>query len=138
MKLSEDTIRVLNYLDDYTDNNLRKRNDIGTIIEICASNNEADLLNRLIFSGKSVWNLSQKSKMTGSGQEGAELIQKELMRSINDVKNMLEKIIEYADKELQIRFENIYFQISTGSFKNIIDLSHDLSKIKDLQSKNRK
>jgi hypothetical protein len=138
MKLSDDTLRVLKFLDDYTDNNLRKRNDIGSIIEICASNNNADLLNRLIFAGKSVWNLSQKDKKTVSGQESAELIQKELMRNLNEVKTLLEKIIDDFDKDIQTRFDTIYFQISAGSVKNLIDLSHDLSKIKDLQTKSRK
>jgi cyclopropane fatty-acyl-phospholipid synthase-like methyltransferase len=138
MKLSEDTTRVLNLLDDYTDNNLRKRNDIGAIIEVCASTNNANLLNKLIFAGKSTWNLSQSNKQTEIKQESAELIQKEFMRSMNEVKSLLEKIVDYADNDLQARFETIYFQMSSGSIKNLIDLSYDLSKIKDLQSKRRK
>jgi hypothetical protein len=138
MKLSEDTIRVMNFLDDFTENNLRKRSDIGAIIEISASNNNSELLNRLIFSGKSVWNLSQKNKKNEPSQESTELIQKELLRGMSEIKILLENIIVDADDDLKDRFETVYFRISAGSVKNIIDLSHDLSKIKDLQSKSRR
>jgi hypothetical protein len=38
-----------------------------------------------------------------------------------------------ADDETLKRFDEVYFGMTQGVLRNLVDLSHDLSKIKDLQ-----
>ena len=38
-----------------------------------------------------------------------------------------------ANDEVLRRFDDIYFGMSQGVMRNLVDLSHDLAKIKDLQ-----
>ena len=43
-----------------------------------------------------------------------------------------------GDEQLNQRFEAIYFVNSKGAVKNLIDLAHDLSLIKDIQTQSKK
>jgi hypothetical protein len=138
MKISKDTEAVLNFLIEYSENNIRKLNDLGIILELCATYNEHELLNNLIFTSKSVWNLHRKIKKISPEQEGADLLKKELGRSLDTMRNMLIEVIKYSEEaDIIKRFEEIYFAIQTGAMKNLIDLAHDFSIIKELQQKNK-
>lgn len=134
MHISDDTTAVVNYLDDYTKGNLRKKNDIASIFELCATFDGSEILNRLIFSGKSLWNISSKLKKVNSSTEGVGLLQKEVERCCNEMTGYLTQISSFGDDEIQKRFNDIYLQLTRGSVKNLIDLGHDLAKFKDLQS----
>jgi hypothetical protein len=137
MQISDDTLAVVNYLNDFTSGNLRKKNDIEVIIEICASYNGAETLNRLIFASKSVWNISTKLRKVNPSADGIELLRKELERGCSEMTNYLKDIISLADKDLNDRFNDIYFLSTRGTIKNLIDLAHDLSQLKDLQQRAR-
>ncbi len=134
MQISKDTLSVVNYLDEYSNGSLRKKNDIATILELGASSNSAQLLNKLIFSAKSCWNLFNKIKKIDSGTDGFVLIEKEFNKTMIEIENHLNELLEYADDEIIERFEKIYLANTQGSAKNIVDLSYDLSVLKNLQS----
>lgn len=134
MQLSNDTLAVVNYLDEYTGGNLRKKNDIGAVIEICATYNEPELLNRIIFTGKSLWNIASKLRKVNPSADGIELLQKEVERCSTELSGYLSEIAGAADDDLKKRFDDIYLQLTRGAVKNLIDLGHDLAKFKDLQT----
>lgn len=135
MQLSEDTVSVLNYLSEYTENNLRKKNDFGIILEICATYGGEDIFNRIIFTGKSLWSIYSKLRKADPSQEGIDLLKKEVERCSSEIRSYLTVILEHADTETKERFSDIYMQMTSGCLKNIIDLSHDLAKFKELQNK---
>ena len=70
MNISQDTEQVLSFLDETTDGNLRKRSDLGAILEIGADSGNAELINKIIFYGKYHWSLYQKIKRTEAGKPG--------------------------------------------------------------------
>jgi hypothetical protein len=134
MKISEDTERVLKYLDEYTGEKLRKRNDLGTILELGASHGLAEQINFLIFRGKSVWNISKKMWKVSPDDEGAQLLQKEMVRAVEEIKDVFEDIIGYAEDEDIKRFNDIYMPATRGALKNVVDICHDFAQLKNLQS----
>lgn len=138
MQISDDTLAVVNYLDQYCDGNLRKKNDFASILEICATYNGVETLSRLIFAGKSLWNISSKLRKANPAAEGIELLQKETERCCNEMYVYLKEISDNADEEIQNRFNDVYLQLTRGAIKNLIDLGHDLAKFKDLQADLRK
>lgn len=139
MNISEDTLKVLEFLDNYSEGGIRKRNDIALLLEIAASNNQHELFNNLVFTGKSVWNLSKKVKKIDPHQEGADLVRNEFARQLDGFKKILEILLNQSDDEkIAERFDTIYFVITQGAVKNIIDLSHDLAIFKDVQSQSKK
>lgn len=138
MKISDDTKSVVQFLNDYAKGGLRKLNDIEIIFELTATYDGADELNRLVFAGKSVWNISSKLRKVIPGSDGIELLQKEMLRNVEEMIKWLSMIMEFGDDESKKRFDNIYFAQTSGALKNIIDLSHDLAVFKDIQSESRR
>jgi hypothetical protein len=138
MQISDDTKAVVQFLNEYTKGNLRKVNDLEYIFEIAATYDGNDELNRLVFAGKSVWNIASKLKKVVHGTEGIELLEKELLRNIDEMIRLMRKISEFAEIDVKKRFDDIYFVETSGALKNLIDLGHDLSVFKDIQSRSRR
>lgn len=138
MTFSDDTNNVLNALDYISGNSLRKRNDIASIIEICATYDGFELLNNVIFTGKSVWNLQSKINKISDSDEGAHLIKNELLNNIEKLRRHIIEISEKADNDSKKRFQEIYLSENQGGLKNLIDLSFDLSIFKELQNQNKR
>jgi len=97
LKLSDDTLKVLDFLDNYSEGGIRKRNDIALLLEIAASFNLYELFNNIVFTGKSVWNLSKKMKKIDPNQEGADLVRKEFARQLEELKKYLYYFFIYYD-----------------------------------------
>jgi hypothetical protein len=137
MEISEDTQKVINYLQYYSNNSLRKAQDVALILEINAERNDYLLANQIIFTGKSIWNLHRTLRRS-DGSRDISLLEKEILSSFKEIQKLLSKFINYAEKEQIKRFEEVYLQETAGCLRNIIDLSHDLSILKEVQTEQMK
>lgn len=134
MEISKDTIEVLNFLDYISDNSLRKRADIGVILEIGASAGDYDNVNNIILYGTSLWTLYQTVKKHQANPSASDLLVVEMNKSADTLIDGLKKIsVNSSDPELT-RFDEVYFSASEGSFRNLVDLAHDLNILKKLQT----
>jgi hypothetical protein len=131
--ISEDTQKVIDFLQDYTKKNLRKPVDLATILEISALNSDHNFVINLVFIGKSLWNLNRAfTKSQGTDNQNLE---RELQKNFVEMQESLAKLIdEIEDEETKERFRSVYLQNTLGCFRNMIDLSYDLTKLKDLMS----
>ena len=133
MDLSQDTTEVLNFLDHTTGNNLLKRNDLGTILEIGASEGNHRIVNKIIFTGKSLWNLWSLLRKSTPDDEGYDIIFNEFRKSSIELSVMISGMIEPDNEEIRQRFATVYFAGTDGSTRNLVDLAHDLSALRDVQ-----
>ena len=133
MKLSEDTEAVLTFLDTNVDGGLRKRNDVGTILELGAANNDPDTFNSITQTGTALWKVYKTLRRVEPGAEGYKQLEAEFGNQLNTLRELLAKMMEHSDDETLKRFDDIYFGMSQGVIRNLVDLGHDVSKIKDLQ-----
>jgi hypothetical protein len=135
--ISEDTQKVIDFLQDYTKKNLRKPVDLATILEISALNSDHNFVINLVFIGKSLWNLNRAfTKSQGTDNQNLE---RELQKNFVEMQESLAKLIdEIEDEETKERFRSVYLQNTLGCFRNMIDLSYDLTKLKDLMSDRQK
>ncbi|HOM05384.1 MAG TPA: hypothetical protein PLU67_07825 [Candidatus Kapabacteria bacterium] len=132
MKISDDTRRVIEFLEAYSEEGLRKKNDLEVLLEISASRGDFAFANKLIFTGKSVFKLYKTfKKSTGNN---ADALKTQLSSSIEDLRRLLRSATDDADEQIKKRFEETYFVDTNGAVANLIDLSHDLSVLKDLQT----
>lgn len=134
MTFSTETSAVLDYLDHYTGHNLRKRNDIGALLEAASMLDAPDEFNEFIFSGKVAWNLYSTLRKTQSGQEGYQHLESEFTRGVQDMRERLLFFIAQMPEEVTTRFTDLYLGIGQGTMRNLIDLAHDLARFKDLQT----
>jgi hypothetical protein len=135
MKISADTQSVIDFLQMISDNGIRKPIDLAAILEVGATYSQDELVQSIIFTGKSIWNLSKI--LTRSPDSAAiDKINREFRDNIDEMQNQLLKIIDFVEIADVQRFNIVYLQKDLGSMRNIIDLAHDLSILKDAQKKN--
>ncbi len=134
MNISEDTKLVVEFMQAYSDNSIRKPADIEILLEASAASMNSQLMNELIFAGKSVRNLHLKIKKSQSSES---IIEYEFYKNIDRMKSMINSIIPSDDSEVIKRFETTYLNDSRGAILNLIDLAHDLTILKNIQSDSR-
>lgn len=137
MTLSQDTERILQYLDNYAPHGLRKRGDIGVILEVGAQIGAAQEVNDVVFTGKVVWNLYGTLRKAHGGQE-AEALQREFAAHIHTLRESLLPFVANAPSDVQQRFEEVYLGVNDGTLRNLVDLACDLAQLKDVQSEQRR
>jgi hypothetical protein len=134
MQLSEDTLQVLSFLDYTSGNNLRKRNDLGTILEIGAATGDYETIDSIIFNGKYLWNLHILLKRENLEQDAFEKLLGEIEITVAELTKLLKKLTGSISEFDPHRFNDIYFAGDNGAFRNLIDLAHDLSRLKEVQN----
>lgn len=133
MEISQDTLRVVNFLQEFSNNSLRKRKDIEVILEIAATKSNPIIIEKIVFVGKSIWNLN---KAFSRSQTSNSNLQRELENSFYELQDLLYQLIQGIEDQAVInRFNDVYLQRNLGCFRNSIDLSHDLAKLKELIQK---
>lgn len=134
MHLSDDTIAVLDFLHSTVDGGLRKRNDVGTILELGATFGEADHFNEITRTGAGMFNVYSTLRRLQPGAEGYVLLEREFALQMNTLRTLLATLITHADDATALRFDDIYFGMTQGVIRNLVDLAHDLAAIKGLQN----
>ncbi|MGQ9819174.1 MAG: hypothetical protein ACUVQ1_04530 [Candidatus Kapaibacteriales bacterium] len=134
MELSNDTKEVLKFLDYTSGNSLRKRNDLGVLLEILASNNQAEVANKLIFIGSALW------KTVKIPQSSKDLDLHNFNNEIDSLMINLTELISYTielcpELETKQRFDIVYLGKSPDCHMNLIDLAFDLNELKKIQIK---
>lgn len=130
MIISNDTLNVVDFLQNYSKNTLRKTKDIQIILEIGALKATPDHIQQIIFLGKSIWNLN---KSLSNPKDDNASLQRELEKSFYQFQDLLRTLLDDIDApEVLNRFHTVYLQPNSGCFRNTIDLSHDLSILKEL------
>jgi len=137
MEISKDTLEVLEFLDYTSSGTLRKRNDLGIILEILATNNLPELANEIIFYGSALWGSYRVAKTNPDFDTS--LLKKEIENLFDKMTQYLSKIVDLLpDQELCNRFARVYLQPTIGSRSNILDLCYDLNELKKVQLKLKK
>ncbi|RLD46378.1 MAG: hypothetical protein DRI94_14850 [Bacteroidetes bacterium] len=133
MTISKDTEEILQFLDYTTNDNLRKRNDLGIILELSATYGEVDVLNDIIFSATSLWKIHKTIQRAGEVNEGIEKLKTESVNQADFLKSKLNTLIGDENPDISERFDEVYFQKTAGAFYNLIDIAHDLAELKKIQ-----
>jgi len=132
MQISEDTRNVMNYLDEYSGNTLRSAEELSLILNILAGNNSFDLMNELIFVGKSVYNLHSTINKNNPDKGQLTLLESEFNKSFTELTKALNKVLQLTSESDAI--EKIGALMNPQNPELIISLAHDLSILKDLQA----
>ncbi len=134
MQLSDDTRAVVEFLEASIEGGLRKQNDVATILELGATLGDADLFNQISRTGTATWKVYSTLRRVQPGDEGFRQLEEEFAIQMNGLREHLATLVNNADDETLRRFDEVYFGMTQGVIRNIVDLSHDLAKIKALQN----
>jgi len=129
---SPDIEALLTHLDG-RGGGLRKKSDIGFLFEYAAETGNAEIINRLVFSGKIIWSTYGVLKRTTEQTDGYANLEREFMQAVNDVRILIHEFTSAWKEEHRNRFEETYLGMNQGTIRNIVDLAHDFAEIKHLQ-----
>jgi len=134
MELSEQTQAVLAYFQHYTGHNVRKPNDVGTILETAVSIGAAEQFNDLVFTGKCAWNVYAALRKVSPNDEGYKTLEREFAATVQRLREQLAVFASNVPADTQARFEQVYLGMGQGTLRNVVDLAHDLARFKDMQN----
>ncbi len=125
-------INILNSAEEFTNSVLHRKKDLLVIINESYKNNKAELFEKLCFTGKYVNGLMRVIKTGGNNPEvkSLEHVKKDLSDNIEKVINQLREITFNSPIEIKNEFEEKYFNLNPGSFKNLNELVADLDIVK--------
>lgn len=138
MELSPDTEAVVAYLQAHAGNTLRKALDVGLILEVAAQRHAVELANEIIFAGAALWRVYRLWKRLSPAAEGHREVAATFAESVVSIQRLLSRLLEDAPGEVQHRFQETYLRMAEGAVRNLIDLAHDLSWLKQLQNQMRR
>jgi hypothetical protein len=133
MNISTETQNIISFLQEISENKLRKPSDLAILLEISSNHNGFEELQSLVFTGTSVHYLDSTIRKSSQFSDSMDNLYQELKKSLESFKNLLIGYYEFCDEATKKRFEEVYLENSQGALRNIIDLSHDFSLFKQLQ-----
>lgn len=133
MQLSDDTLHVISVLEQSAEGGLRKANDMAVILEIAATYDEVDLTMQLTRTGTGLWKVYSTLRRLQQGAEGYPQLEREFATQMNGLREQLAQLMRHADDDTLRRFDDVYFGMTQGVIRNLVDLSHDLARLKALQ-----
>ena len=133
MDLSPDTESVLAFLDEAVEGGLRKKNGVGTLLELGAQQNMPELINQITTTGTGLWKVYKTLRRVEPGADGYSQLEKEFGLQLNELRTHMATLVEPAGDDVLKRFDETYFGMTQGVIRNLVDLGHDLARIKDLQ-----
>jgi outer membrane phospholipase A len=138
MEFSSETLALLQRLESSAQgHSLRKRNDVGQLIESAFAHDKSDEFNALVLHGMSAWKVFHILKKMQPADEAYSHVEAEFAREINALRDCVYQISLLTDTATQTRWLETYMTTTSGALRNLIDLSADLAKIKDLQNASR-
>ncbi len=138
MDISEDTLAVVAYLQQFSGNNLRKPDDMAIVLELCAQQQDADLAQQIITSGAALWRVYRTLRRLRRGDEGYRQLEDEFTLQANRFRTGLAVALEATDEVgILERFQAVYLELTSGALRNVVDFAHDFSYLKQLQNQQR-
>lgn len=130
--LSVETNDILFDIKDYAKQGLKNINDLGALIELTIGQDNNEMFNKLIFTGKYVHGLrTVLGKNVSITTEAQENIKKEFQKNVETLHSHIRDIVSNSDNETRVYFESKYLQITQESMARIMELSEDLAVSKE-------
>ncbi len=137
MTLSEETINVLDYLEQNAPQGLRKRSDLGLLLELAMRREAHEEMNDLTFNGRHLYGVYNTLRREGAGGEGYRKLEEEFSAAVERLRELMARLMADAEQEQVERFNRVYYAATHGSLRNVVDLAHDLGVMKGVQNEQK-
>jgi hypothetical protein len=112
----------------YSGNQLKRKDDLLTLIKLGFSGDKKELIEELSFTAKYVQGLFRVLERTAGNPDihNTGRIKADLSDNLEKVKEKIDQIIIFADDPVKIYFRETYLQLSQTGLFNLTELLHDL------------
>jgi hypothetical protein len=137
MQLSSTTLALLETLDTVSGRKLSRQEDLGTLIELAAMNQQQSELNDLSFLAKFVSKTYGIMERIGRGAEGYDKLTQQFTENMEKGKTLLRVLIGTGSADVKHQFESTYFAMTPSALQALLELFYSLSWYKNWQIDNR-
>lgn len=137
MPFSDEIEHVLDFLDQAAGKGLRKRNDMGTLLQQAVALDAPEQMNLVIFEGRQLHNLYSTLRKSSAGGQGYDTVQREFSATAERLREAIAQLLVQASDEQVERFNTQYYAMTQGSLRNLVDLAHDLGVFKGVQNERK-
>lgn len=140
MELSPSTLELLRALDNMSGNRLRRKEDVGTLVELATRYQLGATLDDLVFQTKFISKSHGIMKRIGRDGEGYERMSKEFAESVHRAIELTRALVQAAPEDVRSHFGERYFPLTADGLEEFLALADDLRWYKDwlLDTKRRR
>jgi hypothetical protein len=115
-------------IEDFSGNQLKRKEDLSTLIQLGYSNEQKEIIEDLSFTSKYVQGLFRVLKQASGNTEiqNFSQIKTDITNNLEKVKEKIEQLISNADESTKRYFRDNYLQLSQNSLFNLTELMSDL------------
>lgn len=120
--------KIIEEIEDYSGKQLKRKEDLSTLIQLGYSNDQKAIIEDLSFTSKYVMGLFRVLKqVAGNGEiQNIGQIKTDITNNLEKVKEKIEQLISNAEEQTKRYFRENYLQLSQNSMFNLTELMNDL------------
>jgi hypothetical protein len=127
MQLSDATHALLAELEALSSGRLKRREDLGALLELATRSSKEAALEELSFYAKFVSRSYRIIERIGRDGEGYDRLNSEFMNALERCRSLMRSIAEAAPSPTRERLESHYLQLSASSLEALLALASDLT-----------
>ncbi len=131
MRINERVNEYVDVVDEYSGNRMRRKHDVATLMQISEDGGYEQVFEDLIFQAKFLSKLFTVVKRTDPGTEAFPKLQYEFKEAVERVGTLVRAIVKESEETVKTRYTSEYFGMNHTCLNNLLDLSYDLSWIKN-------
>jgi rhamnogalacturonyl hydrolase YesR len=123
-----DVENLFNEIYTFSDNKLKRMDDLKTLFHICFENEKPELLEDVSFTAKYIMGLQRVIKKGTINPEinNLEQVKQDYTDNIKKSVEQIKEIIGLADVKVKNHFKDTYLELSQQSFQSLSELLEDL------------
>ena len=130
--MKEKTKKLIDEIEEYSGNNLRRKEDLTTLIQAGYSNDQEELIEEICFTSKYIQGLFRVLQRASGNHEIQNInqIKNDLSLNLEKVKKMIGEILTNTNDPAREYFSENYLRMSQTSLLNLTELINDFEWMK--------
>ncbi|OGU75955.1 MAG: hypothetical protein A2V93_05240 [Ignavibacteria bacterium RBG_16_34_14] len=123
-----DADKLIVEIDHFSNHKLKRKSDLGILIEVIIKNGREKLFEDLTFNAKYVLGLQRVLKKGNASSEigNLEKIKEDYTNNLIKSIEQIKELMNFTSEEMQNHFNETYFELSHQSLQNLNELLEDL------------
>ena len=138
MRISEQTRRFVQELDEYSSRRLKNHEDLAQIIELAQTQRKQQVLDDIAFFAKSLWNTFNVMQRTGPAGEGYDKLSILFNENYEKVSTLIRTLVKEAPEDVKEHFKVKFFSLTHEGMSQMMNLVHDVSWLKNWEIDHKK
>ena len=130
--MKEKTKKLIDEIEEYSGNNLRRKEDLTTLIQAGYSNDQEELIEEICFTSKYIQGLFRVLQRASGNNEIRNInqIKNDLTINLEKVKKLIGEILINTNDPAREYFSENYLRMSQDSLLNLTELMNDFEWMK--------